>query len=126
MSGVRCDDSTGLSLCDSRVLTHVTHDEEQWREVNVKAGNMGLVKRTLHGIAARSSEEGVKAFGKHARTIRLGRALWQTPDLDERISREIEDPHCDYGPFPQMTLKEVKQAERQAKHPHKIFLLEEV
>ena len=32
VSGVRCDDSTGLSLCDSRVLTHVTHDEEQRRE----------------------------------------------------------------------------------------------
>ena len=56
-------------------------DAEAWRHLDVHAGSMDVVHRALGGIAARSSEEGVAALGRHARTKRLGRRLWQSAPL---------------------------------------------
>ena len=50
-------------------------DAEARRGLDVHAGSMDVVRRTLGGIAARSSEEGQQALGRHARVIRLGRRL---------------------------------------------------
>ena len=65
------------------------------------------------GLAARSSEEGVKAIGRHARTIRLGRALWQSPPLAEHVTSSMQERFFDDGTFP--PLKEVEKALAKAK-----------
>ena len=41
---------------------------EAWRNLDLQVGNLDLVHQTLQGIAARSSDEGQKALGRHART----------------------------------------------------------
>ena len=50
-------------------------DAEEWENLDVKAGSMQLVRLTLQGMASRNADEGVKAMGRHAATIRLGRSL---------------------------------------------------
>ena len=45
-------------------------------------GSLDLVHRTLQGIAARSEDDGAEGFGRHAATIRLGKALWQSAPLN--------------------------------------------
>ena len=50
-------------------------DAEQWENLDVKVGSMELVRQTLEGISRSNKDEGVKALGRHARTIRLGRSL---------------------------------------------------
>ena len=40
------------------------------------AGSLSLIEKTLKGIAATSAEDGEKGFGRHAKTILLGRSVW--------------------------------------------------
>ena len=58
-------------------------NEESWHDIDVRAGDLDIVHNTLAGIAKRSSDEGKQALGRHARTIRLGRSLWQSAPLTE-------------------------------------------
>ena len=81
-------------------------DAAQWENLDCKAGNMQLVQQTLQGMASRSSEEGVQAMGRHARTIRLGRKLWESPPLETNVARLIRERFFDDNPFP--PLHEVK------------------
>ena len=90
-------------------------DAEQWENLDVKGGNMDLVRQTLQGMASRNTDEGVKAMGRHARTIRLGRSLWESPALDSKVSRLIEERFFDDGIFP--PIKDVKKAVALAKNP---------
>ena len=90
-------------------------DAEQWENLDVKAGSMELVRQTLQGMASRNTEEGVKAMGRHARTIRLGRSLWESPPLEANVARLIEERFFDDGTFP--PLKDVKKAVTIAKNP---------
>ena len=54
-------------------------------------------------------------MGRHARTIRLGRTLWESAPLEPEITSLMQE-HCfDDGTFP--PLKEVKAAVAQAKNP---------
>ena len=57
--------------------------------------------------------KGVKAIGRHARTIRLGRALWQSPPLAEHVTSCMQERFFDDGTFP--PLKEVEKALSKAK-----------
>ena len=88
---------------------------EAWCNFDMRAGSMDLVRQTLEGMAARSSDEGLKAMGAHARTIRLGRALWQSPPLAEEHARNMRERFFDDGTFP--PLGEVRKAVAKAKEP---------
>jgi hypothetical protein len=58
---------------------------QAWNNLDLQVGNLDLVHQTLQGIAIRSEEEGEKALGRHARTIRLGRSLWQSEPLSPEV-----------------------------------------
>ena len=73
---------------------------EEWRRFDSKIGDMDLVRKTLHGIASRSKDEGVKAIGRHERSIRLGRSMCQSPPLSEEIRSRIEETCFDENYFP--------------------------
>ena len=90
-------------------------DAEQWENLDTKAGSMELVRHTLQGMASRNAEEGMKAMGRHARTIRLGRSLWESPPLQPNVARLIEERFFDDGTFP--ALKDVKKSVTIAKNP---------
>ena len=66
-------------------------------------------------MAARSSDEGVKAIGRHAQTIRLGRALWQSSPLAADAAADMQERFFDDGTFP--PLSEVRKAVAKAKKP---------
>ena len=82
-----------IQMCrdDDRKVKTQDSDAETWRNLEMRAGSMDLVRQTLQGMAARSSDEGVKAMGPHARTIRLGRALWQSPPLEAEVATTIQE-----------------------------------
>ena len=61
-------------------------DAEQYENFDFKAGSMALVHQTLRGMSANNLEEGMKAMGRHARTIRLGRSLWESAPLEPEIT----------------------------------------
>jgi hypothetical protein len=73
---------------------------EAWQNLDLQVGNLDLVHQTLPGIAARSSDEGQKALGRHARTIRLGRSLWQSDPLSSEIVTSMQERMFDDGCFP--------------------------
>ena len=76
---------------------------------------MQLVRLTLQGMASRNADEGSKAMGRHAATIRLGRSLWESPVLPAGVQRHIQERFFDGGTFP--PLKDVKKAVATAKNP---------
>ena len=90
-------------------------DAEQYENFDFKAGNMDLVHQTLKGMCAKNSEEGMKAMGRHARTIRLGRTLWESAPLEPELTSLMQERCFDDGTCP--PLKEVKAAVAQAKNP---------
>ena len=45
----------------------------------------------------------MKALGRHARTIRFGRSLWESPTLDANAANLIRERFFDDGTFPPMT-----------------------
>ena len=59
-------------------------------------------------MASRNTEEGLKAMGRHAKTIRLGRSMWESPPLQANAARLIEERLFGDGTFP--PLKDVKKA----------------
>ena len=76
---------------------------------------MELVRQTLEGMARSNKDEGVKAFGRRARTVRLGRSLWGSPPLEASVTRLMQERFFDDGTFP--PLKDVKRAVTLAKNP---------
>ena len=54
-------------------------------------------------------------MGRHARTIRLGRTLWESAPLEPEITSLMQERFFDDGTFP--PLKEVKTAAAQAQNP---------
>jgi hypothetical protein len=88
---------------------------EAWRNLDLQVGNLDLVHQTLQGIAARSSDEGQKALGRHARTIRLGRSLWQSDPLASEIVASMQERMFDDGCFP--PLAEMRSIVAKAKKP---------
>ena len=75
-------------------------NEESWHNIDVRAGDLDIVNNTLAGIAKRSSDEGKQALGRHARTIRLGRSLWQSAPLTKAETENIRERHFHEGTFP--------------------------
>ena len=90
-------------------------DAEQYENFDFKAGNMDLVHQTPKGMCAKNAEEGMKAMGRHARTIRLGRTLWESAPLEPEVASLMQERFFDDGTFP--PLKEVKTVVAQVKNP---------
>ena len=88
-------------------------DQEAWRNLELQVGNMDLVHQTLRGIAARSADEGQKAIGRHAKTIRLGRSLWQSNPLSADVVAGMRERFFDDSHFP--PLAEMRFVVAQAK-----------
>ena len=88
-------------------------DAEQYENFDFKAGSMALVQQTLKGMCAKNTEEGMKAMERHARTIRLGRSLWESAPLEPEITSLMQERCFDDGTLP--PFKEVKTAVAQAK-----------
>ena len=82
-------------------------NEESWHDIDVRAGDLNIVHNTLAGIAKRSSDEGKQALGRHARTIRLGRSLWQSEPLTKDDTKHIRERHFEEGTFP--PIKQMKK-----------------
>ena len=64
------------------------------------AGDMAIVRNTLKGIAAHDVEEGRISFGKHAECIRMGRDLWETPELTAAERLQAKERFFDDGVLP--------------------------
>ena len=88
-------------------------DAEELDGINQNLGGMDLVEETLKGMCKHNPEEGAKAMGRHAKAIRLGRALWESPPLEEEVASLIQERFFDDGSFPPM--KDVKAATTCAK-----------
>ena len=76
---------------------------------------MELVRQTFQGMASLNTEEGLKAMGRHTKTIRLGRSLWENPQLQATVARLIEERFFDDGTFPPLT--DVNKVVTLAKNP---------
>jgi len=62
-------------------------DDYDCRHLDRHVGSLNLVQQTLDGIATRSMDEGAHGMGKHAQTIHLGKALWQSAPLNAEDRR---------------------------------------
>ena len=83
-------------------------DAEAWEGIDVRTGDLDIVHKTLTGMAKRSSDEGAQALGRHARTIRLGRSLWQSQPLSSKHAEHKCERFFDDGTFP--PLEEVNKS----------------
>ena len=84
---------------------------------------MDVVRCTLDGIAARSTDEGAKGLGRHAKTIRLGKSLWQSPSLTPEERNSIQERFFDDGSFPPLkvtkkALEEARKLDQQRPAPY--------
>ena len=84
---------------------------------------MDVVRCTLDGIAARSTDEGAKGLGRHAKTIRLGKSLWQSPSLTPEEKNDIHERFFDDCSFPPLkeskkALEEVRKLDQQRPAPY--------
>ena len=75
-------------------------DEFEWEHLKRHAGSMDLIHDTLQGIATRTEDEGAVGFGRHARSIRIGKSLWESPALTETEKRSVKEPLFDEDTFP--------------------------
>lgn len=75
-------------------------EAEDWSHLDLRAGSIDVVRRVLDGIAVWSSDEGQQALARYGGTIRLGRALWQSPALTNNDKRGIEERFFDDGSVP--------------------------
>jgi len=80
-------------------------EDEQAIAAHIKSGNMELVRQTLHGIAAHSLDEGAAAIGRYAKTIRIGKDLWQPRTED--VCRHIREPCFEGDDFPLSTMSKL-------------------
>jgi len=76
-------------------------DDSDMERFKSHAGNMGLVHDTLKGIARHDTDEGRIGFGRYATCIRMGRDLWETPELNDGERRRATERFFDDGTFPE-------------------------
>ena len=75
------------------------------------AGSHDLIHETLSGLAAKCEDEGAEGLGRHARTIRLGRSMWQSAPLSEQERASVQEIFFDDGSLPSSV--EAKQAAKE-------------
>jgi hypothetical protein len=97
--------ATGTSKVEESDDSSASSAAQAWDNLDLQVGNLDLVHQTLQGIAIRNQEEGEKALGRHARTIRLGRSLWQSeplsPEVVSGMSESVFDENC-FPPLKEM------------------------
>ena len=90
--------ATASATMDDQLDSSDDSDEELLKATPAPTVTMDFVRRALDGIAAQSTDDGKKGFGRHASIIRMGRALWQTPPLKNSEERDITEHfrrrHC--------------------------------
>ena len=64
------------------------------------AGSLELIHRTLGGLVTQCPDEGAEGLGRHSRTIRLGRSMWQSAPLSEQEVASAQEVFFDDGSFP--------------------------
>ncbi|CAK0869630.1 unnamed protein product [Prorocentrum cordatum] len=74
--------------------------EESWKNEDTRAGSMDVVHKALNGMARLDATEQSTGFGRHADIINMGRALWQTPPLGERVAQRIVEVEFDSRGYP--------------------------
>ena len=97
-------------------------DAERWAHIDTRVGHMDVVRKTLDGIAARSEDDGARGFGRHASTIRIGRNLWQSPQVPKSIATSISERLFDDGTFPpaaamKKAVEKIKKADEMRPQP---------
>ena len=90
-------------------------DDFDYDHLGQRAGSLDLIRQTLSGLSARSEDDGAEGYGKYASTIRLGRALWQSPPLSESEAARVKERLFDEGCFPP-TEEVLKHAAQAVKH----------
>jgi hypothetical protein len=92
--------ATGTSKVEESDDSSAGSTAQAWENLDLQVGNLDLVHQTLQGIAIRNQEEGEKALGRHARTIRLGRSLWQSEPLSPEVVSKMRESVFDEKSFP--------------------------
>ena len=86
-------------------------EESDLDELRRHAGDLAVVHNTLRGLAANDEDEGSRGFGRHASSIRLGRALWESASLSQEEKQRVSEPLFDDGTFPD-TSETLKAAQK--------------
>ena len=73
---------------------------EEWKNEDAKAGSMDVVHKVLNGMARMDATEESAGFGRHADIMNMGRALWQTPPLQESVAKGIVEEQFDGKGYP--------------------------
>ena len=87
-------------------------DAEQWAHLDIKVGDMDVIRRCLDGIGAHSQENGTKGLGRHAAAIRIGRDLWQSAPLSESTEDRIVEDEFSAIPAPELLKKAVAKIKK--------------
>ena len=64
------------------------------------AGSLDLIHETLKGIAARDEDNGATSFGGHAASMKMGRDMWETPELTGAEKRQAQETFFGRGAWP--------------------------
>ena len=85
-----------LSATAARVVERENSSDDDSNVSDVErfkthAGSLDLVHETLRGIAARDADDGVIAFGRHATSIKMGREMWETPELTRQEKSRAQE-----------------------------------
>ena len=75
-------------------------DDFEYDHNSKPAGSLDLIHKTLGGLVAQCEDEGAEGLGRHARTIRLGRSMWQSAPLSEHELARAQEVFFDDGSFP--------------------------
>ena len=92
--------ATAASKGEEQGDSSTDSDAEDWANAPKAAGNLDLVKKTLQGIGAQSRDDGTRGFGRHAKTITLGRILWESQPLSPEQAKTVKETCFDDGRFP--------------------------
>ena len=92
--------ATAARVVEDPDLVSDDSDDFNYDHLGQEIGSLDLVRRTLAGVGAHCKDDGAEGFGKHATTIRLGKALWQSPALTETEAKTVQERFFDDGSFP--------------------------
>ena len=82
-------------------------DAENWAHLDIKVGDMDVIRRCLDGMGTHAQENGTRGLGRHATTIRIGRDMWQSPPLSENVEQQIEEDSFNNIPAAELLKKAV-------------------
>ena len=71
---------------------HTDSDDDPYSGRIKHVADLQVIQKTLQGIAAHNEDEGALGIGRHTSTILLGRSLWETPPLAEKVEKTIHEP----------------------------------